>query len=57
MEREALIVRIYHFYKEGFRGMRLGRTLWWIILIKLFVMFFILRLLVVFLPGFPRAAR
>ena len=50
MEREALIVRIYHCYKEGFRGMRLGRTLWWIILIKLFVMFFILRLF--FFPDF-----
>lgn len=29
---------------EGFRGMTLGKTLWAIILIKLFIMFFILRL-------------
>lgn len=37
-------VRIYRFYAEGFRGMTWGRTLWLIILIKLFVMFGILRL-------------
>ena len=29
---------------EGFRNMNLGKTLWAIILIKLFIMFFILRL-------------
>jgi Na+/H+ antiporter NhaD/arsenite permease-like protein len=29
---------------EGFRNMTLGKTLWAIILIKLFIMFFILRL-------------
>ena len=29
---------------EGFRSMTLGKTLWAIILIKLFIMFFILRL-------------
>lgn len=35
---------IWQFYLEGFRSMTLGRTLWLIILIKLFIMFFILRL-------------
>lgn len=34
---------ILNFYIEGFRSMTLGRTLWIIILIKLFVMFLILR--------------
>ena len=29
---------------EGFRSLTLGKTLWAIILIKLFIMFFILRL-------------
>jgi len=33
------------FYYEGFKGMTpLGKTLWLIILVKLFIMFFILRL-------------
>ncbi len=36
---------VFRFYVDGFREMTLGRTLWAIILIKLFVMFVILRLL------------
>lgn len=35
---------VVRFYIEGFREMTLGRTLWAIILIKLFVMFAILKL-------------
>ena len=42
--KSSLPVRIYRFYVEGFRQMTLGKTLWAIILIKLFIMFFILRL-------------
>ena len=45
-----LFLNIWQFYRDGFRGMKLGRTLWMIILIKLFVMFFILRLF--FFPDF-----
>ncbi len=41
---------VCRFYIEGFREMRLGKTLWSIILIKLFIMFFILRLF--FFPNF-----
>ena len=41
---------IYKFYKEGFQNMTLGRTLWAIVLIKLFVMFAILK--VFFFPNF-----
>lgn len=44
------IISIYRFYYEGFREMTLGHTLWAIILIKLFVMFFILKLF--FFPSF-----
>jgi len=36
--------KIFQFYIEGFRGMTLGRTLWAIILIKLFILFFVLKL-------------
>ena len=36
--------RIWAFYRDGFRSMTLGRVLWLLILIKLFVMFGILRL-------------
>lgn len=36
--------KILHFYIDGFREMTIGRTLWAIILIKLFVMFGVLKL-------------
>ena len=36
--------RIYRFYLDGFRSMTWGKKLWGIILIKLFIMFAILRL-------------
>ena len=36
--------KILRFYIDGFKGMTLGRTLWAIILIKLFVLFVVLKL-------------
>ncbi len=47
--KQALL-RIWRFYIDGFRSMTLGRTLWMIILIKLFIMFLILRIF--FFPRF-----
>lgn len=38
-----LIGRIVRFYVDGFRSMTLGRTLWCIILLKLFIMFAVLK--------------
>lgn len=38
------VVRVYRFYRDGFRGMTLGRTLWALILLKLFIMFAILKI-------------
>ncbi|HHO0585837.1 TPA: DUF4492 domain-containing protein, partial [Campylobacter jejuni] len=40
------ISQIFNFYKEGFKNLTLGKTLWKIIFIKLFVMFVILKLFV-----------
>lgn len=45
-----LISNIYTFYLDGFKGMVLGKKLWKIILIKLFVMFVILKLF--FFPNY-----
>jgi len=42
--------KVFRFYMDGFREMTLGRTLWTIILIKLFILFFVLRLF--FFPDF-----
>lgn len=38
-----IIKNIALFYKDGFANMRLGRTLWAVILIKLFVLFALLK--------------
>ena len=46
----CILYRIYDLYADGFRSMKLGRTLWAIILIKLFVIFAILKLF--FFPNF-----
>jgi uncharacterized membrane protein len=36
--------QLFRFYSDGFRGMTVGRSLWMIILIKLFIIFAIFRL-------------
>lgn len=46
----TIVDNIYTFYRDGFKGMTLGKKLWKIILIKLFVMFVILKLF--FFPNF-----
>ena len=38
-----MLQRILRFYLDGFRGMVLGRTLWFVILLKLLVMFAVLK--------------
>lgn len=50
MKKGPVYMRIFHFYLEGFREMKLGKTLWLVILVKLFVMFFILKLF--FFPNY-----
>lgn len=45
-----LVSRVFYFYYDGFRNMKVGKTLWAIILIKLFVMFAVLKLF--FFPNF-----
>lgn len=37
------LVNIWRFYRDGFREMTWGRTLWILILVKLFVLFAVLR--------------
>lgn len=43
-KRNNLLLRIFFFYYDGFRSMTWGRRLWIIILVKLFIMFAILRI-------------
>jgi len=42
--------QVFYFYYDGFRSMTYGKRLWTIILIKLFIMFAILK--VFFFPNF-----
>nr|MBD5377182.1 DUF4492 domain-containing protein [Bacteroides sp.] len=44
VKRKPLPVRIFRFYVDGFKAMTVGRYLWAIILIKLFIIFFVLKL-------------
>lgn len=44
MDKSSFLYRIYDLYVDGFRNMTIGRTLWAIIAVKLFIMFFILKL-------------
>jgi hypothetical protein len=50
MKKSSFTHRVSDLYYEGFRDMRLGRTLWAIILIKLFIIFAVLK--VFFFPNF-----
>ncbi len=37
--------KIWYFYYDGFRSMTVGRTLWAIIILKLFIFFVVMKLL------------
>lgn len=50
MSKKSFFRRVFDLYYDGFRQMTLGRTLWLIIGIKLFVIFVILKLF--FFPDF-----
>jgi hypothetical protein len=41
---KSILEKIVSFYLNGFRSMRLGRTLWAIILLKLFILFGVVKL-------------
>lgn len=50
MQHRSFIYRVYDLFRDGFRHMRLGKTLWLIVLVKLFVIFVVLKLF--FFPNF-----
>lgn len=49
-KKDNWITKVGRFYLEGFRGMTLGKTLWMVILVKIFIIFVILRMF--FFPNF-----
>ena len=50
MNKDSFLHKAFDLYYDGFRSMRLGKTLWAIILIKLVIIFAILK--VFFFPDF-----
>ena len=50
MQKDSFLYRAFNLYYEGFRNMTLGKTLWTVILIKLFIIFAILK--VFFFPDY-----
>ena len=48
--KQGLLSQIFHLYYDGFRTMTLGKTLWAVILIKLAIIFLVLKLF--FFPNY-----
>ena len=50
MNKQNPLYRAYDLYADGFRHMTIGKTLWAVIIIKLFIIFAVLKLF--FFPDF-----
>lgn len=50
MKTPLFLQKLFSFYSDGFRSMTVGKTLWIIIMIKLFIMFVVLRIF--FFPNY-----
>ena len=50
MNKNSILYRVYDLYVDGFRNMTIGRTLWAVIIVKLIIMFLVLKLF--FFPDF-----
>jgi len=50
MREGGFFYRVFHLYYDGFRSMTLGKTLWTVIIIKLIIIFLVLK--VFFFPNF-----
>ena len=50
MRKDSLLYRAFDLYYDGFRHMTVGRTLWAVIIVKLFIIFLVLKLF--FFPNF-----
>ncbi|MDR1552966.1 MAG: DUF4492 domain-containing protein [Prevotellaceae bacterium] len=48
--KKTILHRVIRFYFEGFKNMTIGKTLWLIILVKLFIMFVVLKIF--FFPSY-----
>ena len=44
----SMIRQVINFYRDGFKSMRLGKTLWLVVIVKLVIIFVVIKLL--FMP-------
>jgi len=50
MRTPEFLKKLYNFYRDGFKSMTVGKTLWLIVLVKLFIMFIVLKIF--FFPNY-----
>jgi uncharacterized membrane protein len=50
MKKQGLLHKVYDLYYDGFQHMTLGKTLWAVIIVKLIVIFLILKIF--FFPNY-----
>ena len=43
-KKPGILARWWALYRDGFRNMTWGRTLWWVVLLKLVILFGVLRI-------------
>ena len=48
--KDSFFKKAFYLYYDGFRSMTIGRTLWAVIMVKLFIIFVVLKLF--FFPNF-----
>lgn len=53
MKKSSFFYKVFDLYYEGFRNMTIGKTLWTVIAIKLFIIFVVLKLF--FFPNFIKS--
>lgn len=53
MKKTSFLYRLFDLYYDGFKHMTIGKTLWLVILIKLFIIFIVLKLF--FFPNFIKS--
>ncbi|MGN1375839.1 MAG: DUF4492 domain-containing protein [Prevotella sp.] len=44
MKNTSLFYRLFRFYRDGFAHMGIGRTLWLVVIVKLLIIFLVLKL-------------
>ena len=50
MRTPGFLTKLLDFYKDSFKSMTVGKTLWTLVLIKLFIMFIVLKIF--FFPNY-----